>query len=383
MSPMDNHKVFPIKLPCVMFFTKEDDEYSEISEETESEEEEEEYYGENVDDGDNDGDDDSNGDDEDDDENDHDDNGVVEEEHDEEDENIDEKDFKYKAFYSAIDKESYKEEVEHKINPKRCWVSSQGWLLIYEYETSNCFLLNPISRQQVQLPSLELEESTENCKFVLSSSPISSYCRVVFADFDGKRLLFCKLAPSNDSKWVSYDYSDQFDETDELADGLADVTFSNGQFYGLAHQSHILTIDTDPHPLITFIKMERIYEPNPFQYHHFYSSFLDSCGELYHVWRILTNGSSKLASVCVYKADLIKRKWNKVSSIGDRSFLMDAHRFSVSYSSKEMGLKSDCIYFIGPRSTCMGIYNIKDGSVKTEVSFPRSYFPPFWILPPI
>ncbi|KAJ6827029.1 F-box/kelch-repeat protein-like isoform X2 [Iris pallida] len=127
------------------------------------------------------------------------------------------------------------------------WPSSQGWLLILESDSSNFFLLNPMTMQRIELPPLVLSSPLDiaEYKLVLSSSPADQDFVVMLVNLCEDSIRFYHMGHD----WILYEYGSMLQENDYITG----VVSSNGIFYGCTFQSNIFLIECVPCPQLTLV----------------------------------------------------------------------------------------------------------------------------------
>lgn len=95
----------------------------------------------------------------------------------------DSNDENWKIFFSIAKNKYYKKIIPDLQNKTIC-ACSNGWLVLKDNTSKDCYLLNPISMEKVQLPPLEFEY--DFC--ILSSQPNDSNCHVIFASDWGQQI---------------------------------------------------------------------------------------------------------------------------------------------------------------------------------------------------
>ncbi|KAB2635140.1 hypothetical protein D8674_025674 [Pyrus ussuriensis x Pyrus communis] len=292
--------------------------------------------------------------------------------------------------------------------PKRCrgWFHSfrKGWLIMIREQgvDSKVFLLNPISKAQHQLPSLNTIASFEQSvngeertacaasafldyKIELSSSNISECIVAVFVG-PYKELSLCR---PGGKRWNTFQVTDYFKDEYPL-----DLLFSRGVFYALVTSTYsnknggvrafILNFrdEDEDEPCAVELKLvyDNIEEPcsslnrghgdflhrinlngNHRAYlfesttnneilliHHMKDTFESSVIEHQIIERRMHPSKfSRTTKFKVYKIDPYSGSFIRVHSLGDQTFFIASGSFLSLQTSDFIGLKGNRIYFQG------------------------------------
>ncbi|XP_077214666.1 F-box protein SKIP23-like [Tasmannia lanceolata] len=286
-----------------------------------------------------------------------------------------------------------------------CCRSSKGWVVTVD-DNSNVHLSNPLSKTQIQLPSLdkfthpqmscEPEKPRDYrymCKTALSANPISTPDYVVATLVTNcSRLAFYK---SGDEGWTTL--------KNEWGP-YEDVIYYKGQFHCLSNWGVVVACDLASRDLPKFTKVspdtngrynkmylvessgELLKVVRYYEYHPEYERYLErrqlSLVDKDFDWEGL-EWTTRTSCSKVLQLDQNTRKWIEVESLGDQVLFLGLN-CSLSLPARDFPqCKGNCIYFTDDylgkkRSIDNGIYNLEDKSIKPY--YPNS---PTWIRKPI
>ncbi|KAJ6305872.1 hypothetical protein OIU78_021240 [Salix suchowensis] len=103
---------------------------------------------------------------------------------------------------------------------------SHGWLVLVHNNRDDCFLLNPISMQKIQLPPRK--PIPFNCCF-LTLPPDDPNCIIVFFGIIGNHLYYFMFCKPGDIAWTKHDLELPIAEDVGVADTLECVDPFNGE----------------------------------------------------------------------------------------------------------------------------------------------------------
>ncbi|KAL3830773.1 hypothetical protein ACJIZ3_019575 [Penstemon smallii] len=269
------------------------------------------------------------------------------------------------------------------IYDRRCWGSSNGWLVTLDakYELH---LFNPLSSVQILLPSLHknLKNLTYNPdvsrdrffkKVVLSSNSSLGNC-VVLAIYSYNKIAFAK--PGIES-WTPLQCS---------STSIQDAIYFGGKFYVADSSGDVIIFDSNG------IHLKRVALTSPF---HICLTYIAELGGQIHVVRrsMYYHVEKHVVITCgfkVYKLDQCSNKCVEVKTLGNWSiFVGSNYSFSISGTGYPECI-SNCIYFTdhyGPTIHCpydMGTYSLDTDDIKPlfqeDLICLKSYVPT-WIKP--
>ncbi|KAF5932567.1 hypothetical protein HYC85_028738 [Camellia sinensis] len=195
---------------------------------------------------------------------------------------------------------------------KIIFTCSYGWLVLLDFESDDCFLLNPVSMKKIMLPPLQ---SYPFLCCILSSPPTDPNCALIFV---------CREKPS-----ALY------------------ATVCEGKIYGLTLDRSLLTVDiVGSYLVVTQLGAEKPPRPSVRGTSRSDCNLVDSCGELFLVIKSYLGMTMKIRDVEVHKMDFSRLVWTTVDSLGDRTFFLSITGNCVSCSAAESGIKHNSIYYL-------------------------------------
>ncbi|KAL5716313.1 SWR1-complex protein 3 [Ranunculus cassubicifolius] len=235
---------------------------------------------------------------------------------------------------------------------RRCIGSPSGWLFTIDHN-NNTHLLNPFTRQQIPLPSLQTlrEDNSQSSvfRFALSSSDPSSQhdCVVMIIDSVSRKLAF---ASPKSKSWTTIERADN--------EGYCDVIFFKDRFYALTIYGDVrvcdigtLCVEMFDFPIFPRTVLSRFY-------------LLEFSGDLLQLVF-----ESTTASFLAFKLDFDFLVRMRINDLGDNAVFLGTNiSFSVStYEYPE--LKRNSIYFIHDYQDCyengdMGIYDFRMNRIE-------------------
>ncbi|KAM3269671.1 putative F-box protein [Capsicum chacoense] len=271
-------------------------------------------------------------------------------------------------------------------------VGIPGWLFTVDANGNmNLFHLN--SRSIIELPHMDtlkgfdldnhrgyLERYVD--KAVLSSDPHTT---------DGYILMINQGGPRTLAYWKPGKKGFISVETRKAA--YADVTWHDGQFYGVDVRGNVIVFDFRGGMEPTIGKVFQGVPSESICGMRLY--IVHSSGELFVITRdgIETNPETKLYGVeefIVGKVDVDNESYEKVDDLGNRSLFLG---FSASLAVEQYGCKANHIYFTDDCTLTfdssekgggkdMGVYNLFDNTIEPHYageSYHR-FSPPIWIF---
>ncbi|KAL6009592.1 hypothetical protein ACLOJK_000020 [Asimina triloba] len=279
--------------------------------------------------------------------------------------------------------------------------SFSGWLILMDKRTYGLFLLNILSKQQIDLPCQANAWNSDysSCiyyedfwkihahqvyKVILSSAPTSGGCTFVIV-YAKEIMAFCRLG---DSAWTA------MEGDNDPHPELSDIAFYDGRVLLASHIQWLTIYELGSSPktikpnLLPPFQIESVYGFNANSLIIFGGMYLvESCGELLLVLksiRINVNTlNTRAEGFYVFKMDASRSDWIKVDNLGDQILFL-GNGCSKSLSAKELsGFKGNHIFFTGNGlSHESGVFNLEDGSIER---FPlanlQSSKKPFWVTP--
>ncbi|RWW23917.1 hypothetical protein BHE74_00010992 [Ensete ventricosum] len=225
-----------------------------------------------------------------------------------------------------------------------CCGSWHGWLVLQPNRDDPISLLNPFSRQRLDLPA---GGPASGLFLYMSSAPTIPGC-VLFAR-DRRDLYVWR--PGHVTWTV---------ENVNLGDFDSIVGF-RGQFYALNDDGSLLSFQVFP------LRLTKLDVPPPIDNIFGNRRFLvESCGEILFVGMARHHSSS----ISVLRLDLKNKAWVKMERLGDQALFLNRKQ-AISVSAVEAGCDGDRIYFSNPCDDDV-IWRVSDMESRRLDSFPRT-----------
>ncbi|KAL5703902.1 hypothetical protein ACHQM5_022395 [Ranunculus cassubicifolius] len=322
-------------------------------------------------------------------------------------------------FYSILDKTYYELDLPE-IKDRRICGSSNGWLITI-HENADIYLLHPLSRKVIMLPSLNdvpgvygigysnddglqyivsdsVGRRRSNASFWNSSVARDEYIVKVIVCVNlnvvlgilGElgRLLVCRVQ-GNEKRWIVVE-----DDVDAM---YMDVSFYKGEFYAVDSSGAVVVVDCDE------LRTRKVIDGHGYGYQ---SYLVESSGDLLKVIRFLSSFGeesddseaedgeprqlNKTIRFEVWKIDFEQGLWLEVKNLGDRALFLGINHSSSVCSSDFPGCKGNCIYFTDDCRIMhtgdydKGICNLENGRIEaiypdddSKMILPR----PVWYSP--
>ncbi|XP_047329684.1 F-box protein SKIP23-like [Impatiens glandulifera] len=306
---------------------------------------------------------------------------------------------------------------------RRSCGSSHGWLVILD-ESPSIFLLNPLTRERINLPPLSVFPNVVDFDFyrvgreyiLQYAAGGDTYARSLkhMRDYFIKKVIL-STNPSNDSDFIALAILNQSGDLAFCKKGdqswriienaqsyCEDVIYRGGDglFYAVDNFGKIAVCDLHgDSPRVSFIELSR-QRRGDMQY------LVESSGELLLVTRYLDylfidnqfGMEFKTVEFKVHKLDISgPPKWDRVESLGNLMLFLGENS-SMAFSASDFhGCKGNSIYFTDDYSDLsfdgcvgnqdIGIYNFDDDTLEQLPCYPyNSNFrlrwpPPIWISP--
>ncbi|CAN6244896.1 unnamed protein product [Urochloa humidicola] len=251
-----------------------------------------------------------------------------------------------------------------------------GWLVMFDEGTGECFMFNLTSLCKIPLPPLltTVAESLWQCAL---SSPTPPDCTIVFSTYGDKYVLCCR---PGDEEWRKVT-----NETDDdRYNFLGDIVSSRGTMYVLTGMSTFTAIDVSM-PSCSGVAIERRGIPHPSTMRWRSEEVLvGSDGDIF-LLQFYIHGiySSEVVDMDIHLLDTAAYVWNKVESIGDRTFFVgDDNCVVLSYASRA-GIRPGYIHLLHRHCRDgVRLYSIRlcDRTMSCTL-LPRSHDNMYWVVP--
>ncbi|KAL4610286.1 hypothetical protein ACB092_08G040200 [Castanea dentata] len=192
---------------------------------------------------------------------------------------------------------------------KMIYPNTNGWLALKDVDSLDLCVLNPISKEVVQLPRLE---TIDDCRICILSSPSdpNDHCHIIF--FNSKRPIFYFCQPG-DNKFGQQEFEDR---------GILDATMYGGKLY-----------------ILTFQEL-------------FTAEFL--------TWFMVS---------LIFQMDHTEKKWIRAKSIGERTIFL-ANNKGMSCIARERGVKQNSIYFTKHRDRFLYVFDLEVCGISKSLPCP-------------
>ncbi|XP_042506386.1 putative F-box protein At5g55150 [Macadamia integrifolia] len=321
-----------------------------------------------------------------------------------------------RGFYSLCTKKVYHLKLPE-AHGKKCW-SSYGWLITLGLDLE-MHLLNPFSRSRVSIrfppppglpnqyePGIDAEFYRRIFirKVIFSSRPSKrtpcedeEKCVVMGIFSEWRKLAFLRLG---DEAWTPV-YTPK-------GDGITDVVYLNGQFYGFSNRGKLVIVDiSSPDPKT--IEIAGLPEGRSAA-GDFY--LVESVGELFMLARSVYMGYvgyyegdededvsyiHETDEFEVYKFNFDNMNWTLVKNLDNRAIFVGVNASFAIFPSNHSGCKPNCIYFTDDNpyglvkdsllegaGKDMGVFGMETGKVDYYDKVPdmlSRICAPLWICP--
>ncbi|KAJ8647143.1 hypothetical protein MRB53_000166 [Persea americana] len=276
--------------------------------------------------------------------------------------------------YSFSEKKIYKKSLHRRFLFAYSIPYSRGWLLLYDPDQDEEFLLNPfITDGCIDVPKQGRRTNYFECLFFISPT----YPDGVFLYRAGKnKFLPCRLNPRSDHQYYEWqkpiivsewdvdplphryydwhwqkplvpllsveDYVKAWDQ--ETCRTISSFIFFQGKLYALNEHGGLSVVNTlFPHDSsILKMKLENTDSALSVECHDG-PVLLESWGEMLLVLRMRVSWNS--SNVAVFRANLTELEWVNVKNLGDRALLIFDQRSSVSVCTIDStDFRSNCVY---------------------------------------
>ncbi|KAF5204882.1 F-box protein skip23 [Thalictrum thalictroides] len=307
------------------------------------------------------------------------------------------------SFFNLADNQTYRLELPEVLgNGKVCWGSPHGWLVILNQEGPLLSLLNPLTREEIRLPSLFFFPETilrddlagivipwdsigylRNSKIVkalLFGNPSETTDYVVIVIMTGGP---CSLAffRAGAVAWTL------FMDTRKIS--FLDVVLFRGQFYAVDYAAHVYICYLGVSPNIVQIAnpAETYADAEPEAKY-----LVESVNELllvyryqFHIWATRSNSTYYFT---VHKLELSESKWTVVDDLEEQVLFLGTHcSFSLSAGSYPC-CRGNSVYYTDEhwdpsgtpslsKGSCncvrgydLGVFSLYDGDVELPPSYP-------------
>lgn len=259
------------------------------------------------------------------------------------------------------------------LNTEIC-TCSHGWLVLFEFESNECFLLNPVSMEKIMLPKLPPAFSFSTC--ILSAPPTDPECIVIFESTENPSVIFLRLGES--SVWT-----EQYSGSD--GGSFRGAAMCGGRIYGLALGGTLMTAKVvGSNLVVTQVGAEELPNNTIPETFHFSYQIVESNGELFGVVKYYKGTTDRIRLIEVYKMEFSRLVWTKVESLGNRAFFLSGTTCNFSCpTTEDSRLKPNCIYFIQGNDRHLYVFDLENCSISFSTPCPvqSNWFTPRWVMP--
>uniref|UniRef100_N1QX72 KIB1-4 beta-propeller domain-containing protein n=1 Tax=Aegilops tauschii TaxID=37682 RepID=N1QX72_AEGTA len=293
--------------------------------------------------------------------------------------------------------------MEEALRGKRSWVTSRGWLLIWDPATLATFLWDPRAANKIALPQWASPPAagTDCALSGDPTGPADCFTLVVLEPFesesDDTALWYCHAGgTSPPSPWTRHVY-DLGGSWLSAPWGkfwtkrfVSSLTACRGKFYWPASADKYGVLEFSPEASLTTLPMAKtgdVTVPPGAAYARAFKYSLDLNGEVHVAWIFFTGHEAEaVVNIGIYRVDLAGKRFVRVDSIGDRAILAGGSSwpFAGWCPATEFGLLPNSVYWMHPYQSRMYVYDV--GSNTEEVrelgeGVREPSRPPFWIVP--
>ncbi|KAH7865053.1 hypothetical protein Vadar_001685 [Vaccinium darrowii] len=188
------------------------------------------------------------------------------------------------------------------LNTEIC-TCSHGWLVLFEFESNECFLLNPVSMEKIMLPKLPPAFSFSTC--ILSAPPTDPECIVIFESTENPSVIFLRLG---ESVWT-----EQYLGSD--GGSFRGAAMCGGRIYGLALGGTLMTAKVvGSNLVVTQVGAEELPNNTIPETFHFSYQIVESNGELFGVVKYYKGTTDRIRLIEVYKMEFSRLRTENPSS---------------------------------------------------------------------
>lgn len=279
------------------------------------------------------------------------------------------KDKERQTFFSISKNYFYTRTIPEMRN-KLIHTSTNGWLVLKDLDSNNLCLLNPTSKEMMQLPRLvDIPVFPDDDICILTATPDdpNHQFHVVFIHSKTCTFYFCQLG---DEKF----YKQTFEENGSKY--ICSATFYGGKihlsiYFGVPAGDLLYTAEIVGREIyFNKLAVEDIGKSLPITIFGFQTYLIESCGELLFVKR-MSFGSygRKVHSFLIFRMDFSKKAWVQVKNIGERAIFI-SDRSNISCFVPENGVKRNSIYFTITSSRFLYVFDLEDDTITKFLPCP-------------
>ena len=267
-----------------------------------------------------------------------------------------------------------------------CLANFEEWLFLISDLTDDCFLLNTYSLKKIHLPPIDEESFASLGLCILTSSPISHDCTIIFFGEEDNFLLFCH---PGDKEWTKLPVDLDVTHVTTM------LRYKEKLYVVLLNSIEIIDMASlSTGASTTYVKTTSM-DNTPA---HFFSfgigrlgHLVESCGDLFFVRTCFPGTTQTVIDLDIFKLEEteIENDWVRVESIGDCAFFLDSHgKGGQSFRAKDVQMDRNCVYqmlscYDGKRlyKICLDNQTISF-KLLSEKAIQDQYYGSFsWLLP--
>ena len=276
------------------------------------------------------------------------------------------KDKERQTFFSISKNYFYTRTIPEMRN-KLIYTSTNGWLVLKDLDSNNLCLLNPTSKEMMQLPRLVDITDDDICILTATPDDPNHQFHVVFIHSKTCTFYFCQLGDE-------IFYKQTFEENG--SERICSATFLGGKihlliYFGVPAGNLLYTAEFVGREIyFTKLAVEDIDKSLPITRFCFRTYLIESCGELLFV-KQMSFGSyeRKVHSFIVLRMDFSKKAWVQVKNIGERAIFI-SDRSNISCFVPENGVKRNSIYFTIISSRFLYVFDLEDDTITKFLPCP-------------
>ncbi|KAK1619999.1 hypothetical protein QYE76_025516 [Lolium multiflorum] len=276
---------------------------------------------------------------------------------------------------------------------KRSWVTSHGWVLVWDPATLTSYLTR--EKNKIELPSLA-KPPVKAADCVLSSEPTDAGgCTVLLAAKSSNVMWYCRVGdPAAPWSWVRQEYdvgnihapADYVGPTKRVMYRPASW---RGKFYYQRPGDEIGVLEFSPAagPVFSVLPMKGVKlvpvgdcmaAASPY--------LLDLDGELYMVYIFFRNiDFNTVKDVGVYRLDFERKEAVRVDGVGDHAILVGSSRaFAGWCPATTFGLVPNSVYWMSTYDGCLHVYDLEHKTEEVRepcVGVAKPSPTSFWMIP--
>ncbi|CAM0879808.1 unnamed protein product [Alopecurus aequalis] len=297
------------------------------------------------------------------------------------------------------------EEIGEELRGKRSWVTSHGWLLLWDPATLATFLWDPRAaafegdNKKIALHAwASPPEAGTGCALSGDPTDPDGFTVVVLessASSDDTALWYCHAGGTLSSPWARHVYDIggtwvPWDKDFFAKHYVPGFGACRGKFYCNLSKDKYGVLEFSPEPALTTVKMKEAVEiivPPGQCYSTPFSYTLDLDGEVHTAWVFFSDSEAggAVLDIAVYRMDLAAKRPVRVENIGDRAILAGGSDcyFAGWCPATESGLLPNSVYWMHPDESRLYVYDVGANTKQVrelgEGAEPSRL--PFWIVP--